>query len=144
MMFERVIASHPTCPHDTCALSLLLAECRKLIARHTCILALRYQYTTSLHWSLTQFTPASMEVVPTNAPERTYTSCVIIFALVIFSSFVSAITGSVTALQQARERSLRNQMLLRRYLSERGVSTALVFRICHYAQAPTGFSSILY
>jgi hypothetical protein len=26
-----------------------------------------YQYTTALHWSMTQFTPASMEIVPRNA-----------------------------------------------------------------------------
>jgi len=93
-----------------------------------------YQYTTSLHWSLTQFTPASMEVVPTNEYERTYSVCVLMFALVTFSSFVSIITSSVTQLQHIHARKLHNQVLLRRYLSERSISTPLVLRVCHFVQ----------
>jgi hypothetical protein len=93
-----------------------------------------YFYTTSLHWSLTQFTPASMEVYPTNKVERTYSVCVLMFALVTFSSFVSTITSSVTHLQHINARRLHNQVLLRRYLSERRISAALVLRVCHYSQ----------
>mmetsp|Transcript_48812 Transcript_48812/g.128722 ORF Transcript_48812/g.128722 Transcript_48812/m.128722 type:complete len:956 (+) Transcript_48812:190-3057(+) len=93
-----------------------------------------YFYVTSLHWSLTQFTPASMEVVPTNRVERTYSVCVLMFALVTFSSFVSTITSSVTHLQHINARKLHNQVLLRRYLSERRISAGLVLRVCHYSQ----------
>ena len=31
-----------------------------------------FLYTTSLHWSLTQFTPSSIDVVATNVPERVF------------------------------------------------------------------------
>merc|ERR1712061_341712 len=58
-----------------------------------------YRYTTSLHWSLTQFTPASMEVYPENGKERLFTVSVITIAMVTFSSFVSAITNAMTQLR---------------------------------------------
>jgi len=48
-----------------------------------------YVYFTCLHWSLTQLTPASMEVVPVNKYERSYVCAVIVVSLVLFSSFVS-------------------------------------------------------
>lgn len=95
---------------------------------------LAYQYTTSLHWSLTQFTPASMEVVPTNTYERTYSVCVLMFALVMFSSFVSSITSSMTHLHHINARQLHQQVVLRRFLCERGISAPLVIRVLHYIQ----------
>merc|ERR1712032_674460 len=45
-------------------------------------------YFTSLHWSLTQFTPATMDVAPTNATERAFAVFIVLFALMCFSSFV--------------------------------------------------------
>ncbi|CAE7597734.1 Kcnh7 [Symbiodinium microadriaticum] len=58
-----------------------------------------YQYFTALHWSLTQFTPASMEVVPKNEIERLFNVVVIISAMVIFSTFISAITNAMNQLR---------------------------------------------
>merc|ERR1711920_895445 len=37
-----------------------------------------WRYTTSFHWALTQFSPASMEVVPTNPVERAFNIVVVI------------------------------------------------------------------
>merc|ERR1712048_619307 len=59
-----------------------------------------YAYTTSLHWSITQFTPASMEVTPQNEGERVYATVVIVGALVAFSSFVSSITAAMTHIRK--------------------------------------------
>lgn len=42
-------------------------------------LSLSPRYFTCLHWSLTQFTPTSMEVYPTNAPWRTWRGEVFLF-----------------------------------------------------------------
>ena len=53
-----------------------------------------YQYLTSLHWSLTQFTPASIDVRPVNSVERAVVVVVIVLGMVIFSSFVSLITSA--------------------------------------------------
>merc|ERR1712226_371888 len=47
---------------------------------------LSYRYSTSLHWSLTQFTPASMDVSARNVYERAYSIIVLFFAMVVFSS----------------------------------------------------------
>merc|ERR1712232_66922 len=58
-----------------------------------------YQYFTALHFSLTQFTPASMDVHPRNLSERMFSVVVLIFALCIFSSFVSSITAAMTYLR---------------------------------------------
>merc|ERR1712032_517037 len=40
-----------------------------------------YQYLTALHWSITQFTPASMGVFPRNSVERAFTITVVMFGL---------------------------------------------------------------
>ncbi len=74
-----------------------------------------YRYSTALHWSITQFTPASMEVTPQNEYERFFTVCsstegdkhvwlcagrgIILSGMLIFSSFVSAITNAMNQLR---------------------------------------------
>mmetsp|Transcript_47405 Transcript_47405/g.88277 ORF Transcript_47405/g.88277 Transcript_47405/m.88277 type:complete len:966 (+) Transcript_47405:63-2960(+) len=93
-----------------------------------------YRYGTSLHWSLTQFTPASMEVVPENGIERLYNICVLLFALVTFSSFVSSITNAMTYLRNIDAKKLDQDAALRRYLGEHTISNALVNRVLHFLQ----------
>jgi hypothetical protein len=95
---------------------------------------LSYRYFTSMHWSLTQFTPASMEVVPTNTLERVFTVCVLLFALVTFSSFVSSITTAMSHLRNVNARRLDQDRMLRRYLSEHTISSQLTSRVLHYFQ----------
>jgi len=87
-----------------------------------------YAYTTALHWSLTQFTPASMEVVPENTGERAFTVSVLVFAMVAFSSFISSITGAMTRIRQIDHERLEMLSSLRRYLYENHVSKMLVAR----------------
>mmetsp|Transcript_122601 Transcript_122601/g.318772 ORF Transcript_122601/g.318772 Transcript_122601/m.318772 type:complete len:785 (-) Transcript_122601:173-2527(-) len=90
---------------------------------------LGYRYATSLHWSLTQFTPASMEVVPRNSVERVYAIAVILLALVMFSSFVSSITSAMTHLRALREEQRRQQENVRRYIAENKLSMELGNRV---------------
>jgi len=92
-------------------------------------LSFGFSYTTSLHWSLTQFTPASMEVVPTNTSERIFVICVIIFALVMFSSFISSITSTMTHLRVTNLEHTKQNEYIRRYLSDNRVSLELSHRI---------------
>mmetsp|Transcript_65449 Transcript_65449/g.173466 ORF Transcript_65449/g.173466 Transcript_65449/m.173466 type:complete len:830 (-) Transcript_65449:134-2623(-) len=91
-----------------------------------------FLYTTSLHWSLTQFTPASMEVVPRNVWERLYTACIIILALVMFSSFVSSITQAMTRLQDMNRERWRQQENVRRFIVDNHLSLELSNRIYSY------------
>jgi len=93
-----------------------------------------YNYTTSVHWSLTQFTPASMEVVPKNAFERSYTVCTLLFAMCIFSSFVSSITNAMTRLRNLNGDNLEKATVLRQYLKENRIPGEVCNRIFSWLQ----------
>ncbi|CAJ1332327.1 unnamed protein product [Effrenium voratum] len=88
-----------------------------------------YKYSTALHWSLTQFTPASMEVMPQNEYERFFTVCMILSGMLIFSSFVSAITNAMNQLRNLNSWRHEQESLLRRYLGENSVTPSLTARI---------------
>jgi len=88
-----------------------------------------YYYSTALHWSLTQFTPGSMEVVPCNSMERVFAICTLLSGLIIFSSLVSSITSAMTALRARNFERSRQSVMVNRYLSERRVSFPLGSRI---------------
>jgi hypothetical protein len=91
-----------------------------------------YGYFTSMHWALTQFTPASMEVVPVNVHERLFTCIVIIFAMVVFSSFVSSITQAMTLLRSTHARKAEQELLMRKYFSEFRIPRDLAVRCKHF------------
>jgi len=88
-----------------------------------------YLYATSLHWSLTQFTPASMEVVPVNIFERVFTIIVMFAALVLFSSFLSSITSEVATYRNKKRQNKDNHTTLVSFLQENRVSLELAGRI---------------
>merc|ERR1719276_124906 len=69
------------------------------------------QYIYSLHWSLTQFTPASMRVGPQNSLERTFNVVLIICAMVYFSTFVGGITADMTRLRSIKSSELAQTFL---------------------------------
>lgn len=94
--------------------------------------SLSYRYATSLHWSLTQFTPAAMEVYAKNLFERVYSVCVLLFALITFSSFVSSITNLMNHLRSINAQRLEQQKKLRLYLHQHGISSESVNRVWHY------------
>lgn len=93
-----------------------------------------YLYATSLHWSLTQFTPASMEVVAKNWYERFFTISIVLFAMLVFSSIVGSVTSSVTALRNVHGDEMRQFWLLRKYLRQRGIPVALSKRIIKFLE----------
>jgi CRP-like cAMP-binding protein len=93
-----------------------------------------YRYTSSLHWSLTQFTPGSMHVQPMNVIERAYSIVILIFGLILFSSFISNITASMTQLRNMQGETSRQFWLLRRFLRQQSVSHELSFRIFRYTE----------
>lgn len=93
-----------------------------------------YKYTTSLHWSLTQFTPASMEVFPTNTGERTFAVMTLLFALVIFSSFVSSITSAMSSLRKLGSGKRKQFIALRWFLRDNAVPKMLSVRIVKQLQ----------
>merc|ERR1712110_795830 len=84
-----------------------------------------YRYATSLHWSVTQFTPASMEVSATNLSERIYSVVTILCAMVVFSTFISSITEAMTHLRKVNSRRDEEYAVLRAYFTENKVSMEL-------------------
>lgn len=93
-----------------------------------------YRYTTALHWSLTQFTPAAMEIYPHNLLERIYAILVLLFALVTFSSFVSSITGAMMRFQKISSEPAKQHAILRRYFVDNRISVELGNRIWKFLQ----------
>lgn len=99
--------------------------------------SLAYRYFTSLHWSLTQFTPASMEITPKNAIERLFNVVTLLFAMITFSSFVSSLTNAMTQLRNLNSDRLQQQTVLRKYLRDHGVNVSLTTRIWHWLNKDT-------
>eukprot|EP00439_Symbiodinium_sp_Y106_P079284 s323_g17.t5 len=93
-----------------------------------------YDYLTSLHWSLCQFTPASMEVQPSNPMERGFATLTVLFALIVFSYIVGSITGSLTQLRMMSEAITRETLKLRRFLRRNAVPIGLSLRIRRFVE----------
>jgi hypothetical protein len=91
-----------------------------------------YQYWTSLHWALTQFTPGSMHVQPQNIPERIFAICCLLFGMVVFSSFVAAVTQARMQLNKLMSKFEKDLWLLRKYCRQHHISAALTIRMKRY------------
>ena len=98
-----------------------------------------YRYMTSLHWSLTQFTPASMEVFPHNSLERTFSVTVLLIAMISFSSFVSILTALIAELRKISSDETRQFWLLRRYLRDWSVDRAVALKVRRYLEYAYAF-----
>jgi len=94
--------------------------------------SLSYRYTTSLHWSLSQFTPASSGVQPQNGSERLFAVMVLLLALCVFSSFVSSITSGMTALRNLSVHREQMQRRVSRFLRKQQISDVLGIRITKF------------
>mmetsp|Transcript_61649 Transcript_61649/g.198598 ORF Transcript_61649/g.198598 Transcript_61649/m.198598 type:complete len:751 (-) Transcript_61649:276-2528(-) len=95
-----------------------------------------YQYATAFHWALTQFTPASIDVQPLNVAERCFAIVTLLFALIMFSLFISGITSALMDLRKLSSAKSKQLWILRRYLIECGVPTEVSIRVqryCSYA-----------
>lgn len=92
------------------------------------------RYAVAYHWSLTQFSPASMDVQPHNVWERIYAITVLVCGLVLFSSFVSSVTAHITQVRNREGDKSKQFWLLRRYLRQHGIQAQLSFRILRYIE----------
>lgn len=99
-----------------------------------------FRYSTALHWALTQFTPGSMEVVPTNEAERAFTIVVILLALIIFSSILSTITSAMTHLRIMKTEQFQQGYKMRSYFKQNSISIGLSNSINKYLRAQTAAS----
>ncbi|CAE7251880.1 HCN3 [Symbiodinium natans] len=96
---------------------------------------LMYKYLTSLHWSITQFTPGSMNVQPVNSIERLYSVIVLVLGMVVFSSTVSSITAATNNLKDINAVYKHQIWTLRRYFREQKISAQLTSRVLRYTES---------
>lgn len=89
-------------------------------------------YAIALHWSLTQFTPAAMDVVATNHSERIYSICTIVFAFMTFSYFVSSITRIMQIMGKMQSAREIQGHALQRYFIDNDISADLGARISRF------------
>mmetsp|Transcript_46211 Transcript_46211/g.134554 ORF Transcript_46211/g.134554 Transcript_46211/m.134554 type:complete len:947 (-) Transcript_46211:260-3100(-) len=90
---------------------------------------LSFQYFTSLHWSLTQMTPGSMQVFPYNTAERIYNVVCLLFGFVFFGSLISMLSAETTQMRMMRSEQLTKMNQLQKYLREKNVSHEVVLQI---------------
>ena len=88
-----------------------------------------YFYVTALHWSLSQFTPASIEVSATTTNERIFSVLVILAGLTLYSFFLGSINQSLNKLRSMTAQETRQNILVRRYISEKRLSIDLAAEI---------------
>lgn len=91
-----------------------------------------YRYVTSFHWSLAQFTPAPSNVHPQNILEKGYAVGVVLFGMMLFSSFLGNMTSLITQIRNAAAQRLRQQELVRRFIAENNVTMELGTRITRF------------
>jgi len=93
-----------------------------------------WKYLTSLHWSITQFTPASMDIYAVNDGERLFSVLILFWALVALSSIIGSISASVMALRNMTADENKQFWVLRRYLKQKKIHRSLTTRILSYVE----------
>jgi len=88
-----------------------------------------YAYTTALHWSLTQFTTASMEVVPQSIMERVFVCWFILGAVVVFSSIISQIQQTARRIQEVRKETRKQNQLVRWFFLVHDIPSDMTFLV---------------
>lgn len=86
-------------------------------------------YVAAMHWSLTQFTPATNPIAPFNGWERFYAIWVILLAMASFSSFIGSIGSTVSSMRAARRGQILEQGKLELFFTERQLSLALFSKV---------------
>lgn len=88
-----------------------------------------YEYATSLHWSVTQITPGSMEVVPESTRERCFNVVVLFISLIMGTSLVANIAAMLTQYRIHLESTTKDSRMLQAYLVQSGASPGLTMAI---------------
>jgi len=96
-----------------------------------------YKYATSLHWSLTQCTPATNDITPTNEVERVFAIFVVLWAMIVFSSVISRVTNAMNQLWILSSAEVQERVRVKAFLNRRDISMELGSRILQFLSANT-------
>mmetsp|Transcript_22865 Transcript_22865/g.53503 ORF Transcript_22865/g.53503 Transcript_22865/m.53503 type:complete len:1105 (+) Transcript_22865:80-3394(+) len=88
-----------------------------------------YEYSTSMHWAVTQMTLGSMEVVPSNSRERIFSVFCLIIGVFFFSILVSAVSAHFVQSVFSRQETLMRLAVMRQFLSRAEVPQTLLIRV---------------
>jgi hypothetical protein len=91
-----------------------------------------YQYLTSLHWAIAQFTPGPQNIQPQNSAERAYVIFVLLFGMVVFSSFIASVTQARMQLNKMMSKFERDNWLLRKFCRQHNISRELQTHMKRY------------
>mmetsp|Transcript_83646 Transcript_83646/g.194482 ORF Transcript_83646/g.194482 Transcript_83646/m.194482 type:complete len:831 (-) Transcript_83646:93-2585(-) len=94
--------------------------------------SMQHHYVMALHWSMTQFSPATNNISPQNWHERVFAVIVVLFALIMFSSFISSVTNTVNQLRTLNLEPQMEEVRIREFLFAHKVSPDLVGRILNF------------
>lgn len=89
-------------------------------------------YVLAIHWSITQFTPATNNINPANVRERVYAVFVVFFALIMFSSFLGSLASAMTQLKKIHIERFQEEEQIRKFIFERQVSLNVARRIWNF------------
>eukprot|EP00930_Biecheleria_cincta_P038406 TRINITY_DN26388_c0_g1_i1.p1 TRINITY_DN26388_c0_g1~~TRINITY_DN26388_c0_g1_i1.p1 ORF type:complete len:750 (-),score=108.20 TRINITY_DN26388_c0_g1_i1:142-2391(-) len=93
-----------------------------------------YAYVLAVHWSLSQFSPATQNIAPRNFYERTFSIFIVFYAFLAFSSFLSSMTKAVNELSAINVENSRGQAAIRKFFCNKKVSTDLWCRITMFCR----------
>jgi len=94
----------------------------------------QWAYLTSLHWSVAQFSPGGVEVVPQNPWERAYCVFCLFLGILFFASSLHSVNQAMEQIKNMHERFNRAYQSLRRYFREQSISPELVSRVFRYSE----------
>lgn len=90
-----------------------------------------YQYSTSLHWSITQMTPGSMAVVPQNSIERFFNVACLFVGLFVGALLVSQLSARMVKMQLENQEQHSRMANLNAYLVENKIGWNVRTRVHH-------------
>ena len=88
-------------------------------------LGILFQYTTALHWSITQMTPGSIPLQPLNSLERVWNIVCLVLGVLFFSSIISSLSAQMTQLKMVGQERQQLVSTLDRFLQENHISGSL-------------------
>lgn len=91
-------------------------------------------YVSAMHWSLTQFMPATNNIGPDNVFERLFAIMTVLVAVCLFSSLVGSITAAVGSFRQVQAEKLKQEASVHAFFEERKLSAELFDEMREHGQ----------
>ncbi|CAK9008573.1 unnamed protein product [Durusdinium trenchii] len=82
-------------------------------------------YISAMHWSLTQFMPATNNIGPDNVWERLFAIMTVLVAVCLFSSLVGSITAAVGSFRAVQAEKMKQEQAVVAFFEERKLSAEL-------------------